>query len=197
MTTPVSHKPYALNTTQFIDRQQVVIDHDTLMPFLEDATWEDFMAYNPLKQGFYRPTSMPRAQAFNAFFLGVPSCIQQARATAFTRLKTLGLLPDNAYIDPLCYFSLLRPEDRMVEHDDTGRIESGNDVMHVAFTVMLYLNDIQGGALNLPDAGETVPAKAGNMVIFSADVKHGVEPIRSDKRYAVMFRIYEVEPRDQ
>ena len=82
-------------------------------------------------------------------------------------------------------------------HDDTGRIESGDDVLHVAFSVMLYLNDVEGGALHLPEFEKTVLAKRGNMVIFSADVKHAVQPIVAGVRDAVLLRVYEVEPRDQ
>ena len=197
MTTPASHAPYALNTTQFVETMQSDLDVNDFAPWLDDAEWGDFLAYNPLKQGFYRPDSTPRGQSFNALSLGSPFTIQLARTRAFERLKNLGLLPENSRFDPRCYFSRLYPDDSIVMHDDTGRIESGDDVLHVAFSVMLYLNDVEGGALHLPEFEKTVLAKQGNMVIFSADVKHAVQPIVAGVRDAVLFRVYEVEPRDQ
>ena len=51
--------------------------------------------------------------------------------------------------------------------------------------------------MHLPEFEKTVLAKRGNMVIFSADVKHAVQPIVAGVRDAVLFRVYEVEPRDQ
>lgn len=197
MTTPVHHAPYNLNTTGFVEQIPVTLDTEVVSSWLDNAKWEDLLAYNPVKQSFYRQPSTPRAVAFSTLAIAAPSCIQDARQTALRVIRERGLMPANASIDHLCYFSRLFPEDSIPLHDDTGRIEYGDDTSHVAFSIMLYLNQAQGGALLLPDNKTEIPASPGNMVIFSADVKHGPSLVTSGYRDAVLFRVYEVEKGDR
>jgi hypothetical protein len=76
------------------------------------------------------------------------------------------------------------------EHEDTHTPRS-------AINALLYLtDDYAGGEITFPDIGVALKPKAGSVVVFDADLKHGVNAVISGTRKTLESHLYSIYSED-
>jgi hypothetical protein len=170
-----------------------IINPEDVAAILNETQWSPVQAYDPIKQVYYRPKKMPKALSGQWAIPSLPTSIKKTLEDVIEHMHSAKLLDEECHPDPFVSISQLFPEDKMSTHDDTGGAVINGITQHIVFSVMIYLEECKGGELFFPETGDSFLPAPGRVVVFSADVQHGVKPLLSKQRTAILFRYNKFE----
>ncbi len=165
------------------------INTDELIELLNNNKWEPSTAYDPVKLERYTPKSLK-----NSITLDIEE--QSEIHSVFNQIFESQMIPYvksydqnfDSYFQHSIKAIKYGKGDYVRKHDDCGDVKISDDIFHVQYSCLLYLNDSHGGQLIVD--GEEINIKAGTFVIFPAETIHEVKPILSGHRYTVLFRLF-------
>ena len=171
---------------------QTHINAQCIIESMKKEIWKPARAYDPTTHKVYRPKSQLNSESFiiknqsNSNYQSLWHQFKVAQAIIECYDKTDMVADTELSVMRYGMGDYIKPHNDLGIQKDRKGIKGS---FEAAYTCLLYLNEIKGGELVLPNINEEIVPKAGTMVIFHASEQHAVNKVFSLERYAVLFRL--------